>query len=113
MKVAVCFTLDRSKCLAAVERMAQAQILSESQTYQLFDVGHGALAHITASERFSAVPLLRQGPQGNLLMISGVPIDMHRLLEQTLRTVSAGDYRTAAQTLPALDGAFAAVFWDN
>jgi glutamine amidotransferase-like protein/asparagine synthase len=113
MKVAVCFTPDRLKNLATVERMAQAQSLYESQTYQLFEVRHGALAHITASERFSAVPLFRQGPQGNLLIISGVPIDMHGPIEQTLRTVSAGDYHEATRALPALDGAFAGVFWDN
>jgi hypothetical protein len=113
LKIAVCFTRDRSKCLATVKRMAQAQTLYESQTYQILQVRHGAIAHITAAERFSAVQLFRQDPQGNLLMISGVPIDMHGAIEQTLRTVSTGDYRAAILALPALDGAFAAVFWDN
>jgi hypothetical protein len=77
MKVAVCFMPDRSKCLATIERMAQAQTLYVSQSYQIFEVCHGAIAYITASERFSAVPLCRQGPQANILMISGVPLDMH------------------------------------
>jgi hypothetical protein len=93
--------------------MAQAQVLYESQAYQIFEVRHGAMAHITTSECFSAVPLLRHDPQGNVLMISGVPIDLHGSLEQTLQTIIAADYRTAARSLSALDGAFAAVFWDN
>jgi hypothetical protein len=113
MKVAVCFMPGGPPCLGTVERMAQSQTLYEPQNYQLFEVPHGAMAYIAGPERFSAVPLFHRGSQGNLLMISGVPVDIHGSIEQTLHTISAGDYRGAARLLPALDGAFAALFWDN
>jgi hypothetical protein len=93
--------------------MLQAQTLRSDHIPHVFDLGIGAVGYLTTSDRFSAVPLARCTPEGNLLFLSGVPIDPRGNLADTLATVAKADYRTAARLLPTLDGAYAAVFWDQ
>jgi asparagine synthetase B (glutamine-hydrolysing) len=68
---------------------------------------------IHTSDRFSNIPLFRETPGGNWLLVTGVPIVGQENLDTTLQKVVTGDYKSAYRTLAALDGAFAAVFWDN
>ncbi len=72
----------------------------------------GALASVRTSDRAGAVPLLRRSQGGNVLMVAGVPLDLGGSLDDRLSRAVAGDYHAAADELQALDGAFAAVFWD-
>jgi asparagine synthase (glutamine-hydrolysing) len=46
-------------------------------------------------------------------MISGVPINLRGSLEKTLHTLVGQDCDLASRALAELDGAFAALFWDN
>jgi hypothetical protein len=74
---------------------------------------NGALGYIRTSDQLSSVPHFHQSPQGNIVAISGVPLDMHNSLRQTLPSIASQDYQKAAETLSALDGAYAAAFWDR
>jgi hypothetical protein len=111
MKIAVCFAKDFNG-KDVVEKMALSQKLCPEQSYGSFIVPGGALGYITTGERFSSIPLIREGANGNLLLVTGVPIDLHGSVDSRLGEVAAGDYRQAAKSLRCLDGAFAAVFWD-
>jgi hypothetical protein len=79
----------------------------------VLDINNGAMGYIRTSDQFSSIPHFHQSPQGNILAISGVPLDMHGSLKQTLLSIASQDYQKAAKSLSALDGAFAAAFWDN
>jgi hypothetical protein len=92
--------------------MLDAQRLRPAQTPHVFDIDSGALGWLTTFDRATAIPLTRRGDNGNLLLVSGVPVDLVGDLDHRLRTVVGGDFRGAAQSLSELDGAFAAVFWD-
>ncbi len=93
--------------------MCRAQSLHPSHSYQVLDLNNGAIGYIRTSDQFSSIPHFLQSPQGNILAISGVPLDMHGSLSQTLLSIVSQDYQEAGKSLSGLDGAFAAVFWDN
>ena len=113
MKLAACFKQDKIGCLEVVERMLRAQCLRDSHEPHAFATKDGAIGYVATSERFSSVPLFRQSPGGNLLMISGVPINLRGSLERTLHTLVGQDCDLTSKALAELDGAFAALFWDN
>lgn len=112
MKVAVCFAPKYADCVETARRMAQAQRLSEQQGVRAFALNHGAIACVTTSDQASAVPLLRQATNGNVLMVAGVPILLDGSLDAALQRALEGDYRQAAKVLPSLDGTYAVFFWD-
>ncbi len=112
MKLALCFAGAGVDAAAAARRMAEAQRLFDTHQVETFPVDGGALACVRATERFSAVPLLRRSEGGNLLLVSGVPLDLESSLDARLEGAVAGDWKSAASRLGGLDGAFAAVFWD-
>ena len=92
--------------------MLDAQRLRTAQSPHVVDIDSGALGWLTTFDRATAIPLTRKGDNGNLLLLSGVPVDLVGDLDHRLRTMVQGDFRAAAQSLSELDGAFAAVFWD-
>ena len=113
MKLAICFGKNFNDQRQIAEKMAKAQCVTELQNHGVYSVSKGSLACVSTSDRFSSVPLIREGADGNLLMISGVPIHSDGKLDRTLAKVIKGDYRIAARLLSSLDGAFVAVYWDN
>lgn len=114
MKLAICFDQKRSDCTEIVRHMIQAQTLLDfHKSSEILALPNGAVGCVHTSDQFSNIALFRETHSGNRLMISGVPICRDRSLDEKLQNVVEGDYQTAAQSLPDLDGAFAAAFWDN
>jgi hypothetical protein len=113
LKLAIYFNRDGIGCREVVEKMCQAQSLCSSHSYEVLDINNGAMGYVRTSDQFSSIPHFHQGPQGNILAVSGVPLDMHGSLKQTLLSIVSQDYQRAAKSLSALDGAFAGAFWDN
>jgi hypothetical protein len=113
VKLAIYFNRDGLGCRKVVEKMCRAQSLHPSHSYQMLDLKNGALGYIRTSDQFSSIPHFLQSSQGNILAISGVPLDMRDSLNQTLLSIVSRDYQEAGKSLSGLDGAFAAVFWDN
>lgn len=113
MKLAVYFNRDGTGCREVVEKMCRAQSLYSSHSYQVFDLKKGAMGYVRTSDQFSSIPHFHQSPEGNILALSGVPLDMRSSLMRTLLSITSQDYQKAAKSLSGLDGAFAAVFWDN
>ena len=62
-------------------------------------------------EKRSTIGLLRRGQSGNLLAVSGVPVDLAGDIDGRLAAVVESDHMIAARELADLDGAFAAIFW--
>ena len=93
--------------------MLAAQRLRSAQSPHAVDVDSGALGWLTTFDRATAIPMMRTGANGNLLLVSGVPVDLFGDLRDRLTSVAEGDYRAAAQSLSQLDGAFAILFWDS
>jgi hypothetical protein len=112
MKIAVCFSTNSIDCHTAVEKMTRSMRHSEDQKCGCFSVPGGSIGYVTSSERFSLIPLLRKAENGNVLMISGVPIDLHGSLDSRLQEILTSDFIKAQKSLHSLDGAFAALFWD-
>ncbi len=112
MKLAACFGSGVADHAAVVRKMVQAQCLSQQQEGRDFQAGPGQIGCVIGADRFSSIPLFREDPCGNLLMIAGVPIDLHGNLDATLEGIMAGDSRKASDVLSSLDGAFVAMFWD-
>ncbi|MDF1553857.1 MAG: hypothetical protein P1P84_12375 [Deferrisomatales bacterium] len=113
MKLAACFGSDVMDHATVISDMTHAQCLSEQQESMTFKISHGNVGCVIGSDRFSSIPLIRKGPNGNLLMISGVPIYMQGSLDCMLQEIAESNYQTAANLLTSLDGAFVALFWDG
>jgi hypothetical protein len=113
LKLAAYFNRCGIGCREVVEKMCRSQRLCSSHSYRVFDLNNGAMGYIQTSDQLSSIPHFHQSPQGNILAISGVPLDMQHSLRQTLPSIASQDYQKAAKSLSALDGAFAAAFWDG
>jgi Glutamine amidotransferase domain len=112
MKLGICFRSDMGDSVAVVRRVLEAQTLRPHQTPHIFDLAQGSVGYLATSERFSSVPLFRQGANGNLLLISGVPVSMNDPIESVLSDLVDGGFREAKDHFSRLDGIFAAVLWD-
>lgn len=113
MKLAACFGSDVADHATVIRKMTHAQCLSDQQKDSTFKVDHGQIGCVVGSDRFSSIPLFRKGPNGNLLMISGVPIYLHGSLDSILQKIVESHYQAASKLLTSLDGIFAAFFWDG
>lgn len=113
MKIAACFTADEGLARTTVQRMLAAQRLRSAQSPHVVGIASGALGWLTTFDRATAIPMVRTAANGNVLLVSGVPVDLVGDLDHRLARVAEGDYREAAQSLSQLDGAFAIVFWDS
>jgi hypothetical protein len=67
---------------------------------------------VDLAARHGAVELERTGPRGQRLWVIGLPVVLEGSLEAILDRAAASDARGARQMLTALDGAFAAFWWD-
>ena len=112
MKIAVCIRPDVADNGAIARKMAQMQRARAWHTCELATFDGGAMACVHTSDRHLDVDMFRRSERGNILMVSGLPIDPDGRLEQRLQRVCDGDAECAQKLLPELDGAFTAVFWD-
>jgi hypothetical protein len=113
VKIAACLSADEGLARTAVQRMLAAQRLRPAQSPHVVGIASGALGWLTTFDRATAIPMVRTAANGNVLLVSGVPVDLVGDLDHRLTRVAEGDYRGAAQSLSQLDGAFAIVFWDS
>jgi hypothetical protein len=113
VKLAISFDNRRNDHHSIVEKMCRAQCLHESHSWRIFDLPHGAVGCITTSDRFAAVPLLYTAASGNILAVSGLPLEKGGSISARLQQISAMACADAARALAQLDGSFAAFFWDN
>jgi hypothetical protein len=56
--------------------------------------------------------MFRQSERCNILLVTGLPLDLNGLLDERLDRAVSGDSKIAAKELKELDGAFAAIHWD-
>ena len=113
IKAAVCFADGKENSAEVVARMAAAQELNPVHDHRVVSIGSGAAAVVFSKAASGNVALQRTGSNGNLLIITGVPIATRGDLDQRLVSLVDGDYRNAARELAELDGAYAALFWDH
>ncbi|MCJ7786149.1 MAG: hypothetical protein MUP41_19640, partial [Desulfobacterales bacterium] len=76
MKLAIYFNRNGIGCREVVEKMCRAQSLYSSHSYRVLDLNNGAMGYVQTSDQLSSIPHFQQSSQGNLLAISGVPLDM-------------------------------------
>ena len=113
MKLAACFGSVVADHATIIRKMTHTQCLSDQQKDRTFKVSHGQIGCVIGSDRYSSISMLREGPNGNLLMISGVPIYLNGSLDSILQKIVASNYQAASNLLTSLDGAFVALFWDS
>ena len=95
-----------------VEQMCRAQVACDWHKYEIFEVQGGAIGIVRTSERYGNVPMFLKGSTGNFLAISGVPTKEGKLKDflQNVVEMSSSD---AFQALTEMDGAYAALFWQE
>jgi len=113
IKIAVCFAAGEGNAADVVERMAAAQEMGDLHRHRLFELGTGAAAVVTSKTARGSVALQRAGSTGNLLIITGVPIVISGDLDKKLASLVEGGYEGAGRELADLEGAYAALFWDE
>lgn len=95
-----------------VERMCQAQVVQHWHSVDVFDVPGGAIGVVHTSERYGVIPMLVKGQNGNVLAVSGVPTKSGQL-RPFLQQIVEMETAEAFQALTEMDGAYAAVFWQE
>ena len=116
MKLAFYFQQNspHAKNHECARKMAEAQVLAGHQKISMLALGpHMALGCVHTEPSAGRIPFLYQATNGNVLAISGVPIDMRLDTAGKIKSIVDKDYREAAKILKSFDGAFAALFWDN
>ena len=97
-----------------IKAMAEAQIRAQLNNSEIFKFTGGFLAKITtATGTTGNICLYRTGSTQNILIIAGIPIIINGNLQQKLNQIVELDYQNAAEALTDLDGAFAALYWDQ
>lgn len=119
MKVAACLSggaraprQDLQTVIAMLDAMDIDAKRGRPAPRGVVEVEGGALGWLHTSDRFSPLPLLRQGGDGNLLLVSGAPISCSGDLESALESALRSSLDEAARSLESLDGGFAALRWD-
>lgn len=113
VKLALCFAPEAQGSELAVRRMLDAQTLRHDDTPAIVSVAGGAIGVLQGPEKRSTIALQRRSQSGNLLAVSGVPVDLAGSLDVRLAAVVEADHMVAARELAGLDGAFAAIFWSE
>ncbi|MCI0546701.1 MAG: hypothetical protein L0027_05405 [Candidatus Rokubacteria bacterium] len=113
MKLALRFSPGVPPGGASIRAMLSAQALEPGPPAEVIELAGGALGYLPTSDRLGRVRLVRRGRAGNVLVVSGVPVDLEGSLDAELGRIADLDHRAAATALARLDGAFAAAFWDQ
>ncbi|MCI0546700.1 MAG: hypothetical protein L0027_05400 [Candidatus Rokubacteria bacterium] len=111
MKLALRFSPGGLSRAATARAMLEAQALEPGPPPTVIELPGGAMGYLPTSDRCSRIPLARRSREGNILVVSGVPVDLHGSLDPTLAAIVEQDPVAAGRALSALDGAFAAAFW--
>jgi len=114
MKCAVCFSKSQKDPQTITSLMVEALRLYPHQSTESLKLGEdGCLGVVrTFNNKQSKIPFLYT-EKGNILAISGAPIDMQGSIQEKFQTILKGDYRQAAQLFKTMDGAFVCFFWDQ
>ena len=113
MKIAACFLDGAREPGPVMDAMTGAMHLFDHQVRGALPVPGGVLGHVSPGLPAAVAGWARSEHGGNRLLIAGVPTVSGGTLASTLRGIVASDYRRAAAALSALDGVFAALFWDG
>jgi len=113
MKIAVCFVSRDENARQVCEGMANAQKIFDFQRRSVFDAGSGAIASVETDSSRETIKLRREGRSGNLLLITGAPIVTSGALDEKLSHIVDSGHEEAAKALSELEGAFAAVYWNQ
>lgn len=112
MKLAAILHIDESNS-PGIDRMLAAQALRGSSGHRILDVLSGRMG-FTSTGTPAQRPLFFRSDCGNLLLVSGTPfVQGSEDLDQMLRRACLNETRDAASILSSLEGAFAALFWDQ
>ena len=112
MKIALCFAHDGVDCEEVVAHMTRVMQVSAQNECRIMRVPGGAIGCVTTSDQGSSVRMIRSSEAGNLLALTGVPIDLDGPLDARLDQVLHADFHQAARSMCELDGAFAGLMWD-
>ncbi|MEX0928959.1 MAG: hypothetical protein WDZ53_06095 [Balneolales bacterium] len=113
MKVSYCFQQDNPATREVAGSMGRAQTLFSHQDCQTIPFSSGSFSFVTAGERYSSIPMVRFGKNGNHLVVTGLPITHRGSLETRLNNIVHSDYYTAGKLIAGLEGAFALTHWDE
>ena len=113
MKLAAIFRSGDGRCSHKLHQMLQAQISRPWHTSQGHACGGGAIGYVRASDKFSSVPLARESEDGNRLIVAGVPLDLAGSVDARLDRAVRSDFAAGIRELQSLDGAFAALLWNE
>lgn len=94
-----------------VRLMCRAQIACKWHSQDLFPFEGGAIGIVRTSERYGEIPMIHHGAGGGFVAVAGVPTKSGRVRNTLARVVevSVGE---ALNELAALDGAYAALYWN-
>lgn len=94
-----------------VQLMCKAQIACKWHSQDLFSFEGGAIGVVRTSERYGEIPMIYHAAGRGFVAVAGVPTKSGGVRETLARVVevSAGE---ALNELAALDGAYAALYWD-
>jgi len=114
MKCAVCFSKTQNNSKEIAFLMTEALRLYPHQSSENLNVGdQGSLGVVTVlNNKQSKIPFLYT-ENGNILAISGAPIDMQGSIHKKFQLLVNGNYRQAVQLFKTMDGAFTCFFWDH
>ena len=114
MKLAAVFNSGEPDSGELLVRMLDAQRLRPwHNSVRLHCSKCASLGYVQSSDRFAAVSLVRESDNGNMLLVSGLPISLADNLDQRLQEILKLDLRPALTALQQLDGAFAAFLWHS
>ncbi|MCD4728620.1 MAG: hypothetical protein K8R46_13220, partial [Pirellulales bacterium] len=114
MKCAVCFSKNSESDKSTATVMAETMRLAPHQSCESVSLGVGGCLAVVKTTPGSAsdMPFLYQ-ENGNVLAVSGVPVDMRGDIGEKFKRIVRGDYRQAVELLKTIDGAFSCCYWDN
>ena len=114
MKIAGILGANNIDKQQVITKMANAQKKGQLNKHEILHLDStNKIASITTQQTNIAVKLKRKSATNNLLIISGLPITTTENLDQKLEQIVNSNYQNAAKNLTQLDGAFAALYWDN
>ena len=113
MKIALYLSKKEAGSKGVAAKMAESMRLCPGQKTEAWGFDGGEVSIVTSSDQFSAIQMLQKIENGNFLLISGVPLDLHGNLNQRLLRILKSDAGQASKALSELDGIFCGVFWNE
>lgn len=112
MKIAAVFgRMGPQEPATYVQLMCKAQIACKWHSQDLFPFEGGAIGVVRTSERYGEIPMIYHAAGGAFAAVAGVPTKSGRV-GNTLARVAEVSVGEALNELSALDGAYAALYWN-